>query len=82
MDIFQNILINYEKQIFFELLEQFKENKITVGNILSKISPIIFRFNNTYLASQTYFFLYSDVQTRVLFQKLNKKDDVDEFNSQ
>jgi uncharacterized protein YbgA (DUF1722 family) len=70
---FSKNLNQIEKQIFFELLEQFRENKITVGKMLSEISPTIFRFDNTYLASQTYFLLYSDVQLRVLFQKSNKK---------
>jgi len=71
-----------EKKAFFELLEQFRENKIDVGKMLSEINPTIFRFDNTYLASQTYFLLYSDVELRILFQKSNKKDDVNEFNSQ
>jgi len=79
---FSKNLNHREKQVFFELLEKFRENKITVGKMLSEINPMIFCFDNTYLASQTYFLLYSDVQHRVLFQKSNKKDDVDEFNSQ
>jgi len=79
---FSKNLNQTEKQIFFELLEQFRENKITVGKMLLEINSTIFRFDNTYLASQTYFLLYSDLQLRVLFQKSNKKDDVDEFNSQ
>lgn len=50
----------HERKIFFELLEKYREEKITLGEILSEINPIIFRFNNTYLASQTYFLLYSN----------------------
>lgn len=56
-----------EKEQFFELLKQFQEEKITIGNILSKINPIIFKFNNTYLASQTYFLLYSEPNQNNLF---------------
>ena len=77
---FSKHLSQGEKQLFFEWLEQFRENRITIGNILSKISPIIYRFNNTYLASQTYFLLYSDVQPRILFNVLNKKNTLGEIN--
>ena len=69
---FSKHLSQNEKQMFFELLEQFRENKITIGKILLEISHITYRFENTYLASQTYFLLYSDVQPRILFQALNK----------
>jgi len=62
-----------EKEQFFELLKQFQEEKITIGNILAKINPIIFRFNNTYLASQTYFLLYSEIDHNNLFGVLMKK---------
>lgn len=50
----------HEKNIFLDLLKKYKEETITLGEILAEINPIIFRFNNTYLASQTYFLLYSD----------------------
>lgn len=62
-----------EKVQFFELLKQFQEEKITVGNILAEINPIIYRFNSTYLATQTYFLLYSDLQQDNLFNILAKK---------
>jgi len=61
-----------EKEQFFNLLNQFQEEQITVGNILSEINPIIYRFNNTYLASQTYFLLYSDPDMGNIFQFLRK----------
>ena len=61
-----------EKEKFFDLLKEFKEGKITIGQILSEINPIVFRFNNTYLASQTYFLLYSDPQPGSIFQMLTK----------
>ncbi len=50
-----------EQRKFLHLLETYKDEKITLGEILSEIHPIIFRFNNTYLASQTYFLLYSNI---------------------
>ena len=61
-----------EKETFFGLLKRFKEGKITIGRILCEINPIVFRFNNTYLASQTYFLLYSDSQPGNIFQMLTK----------
>jgi uncharacterized protein YbgA (DUF1722 family) len=46
-----------EKEKFFELFE---------------INPTIYRFNNTYLASQTYFLLYSNPEEGNLFKLLSK----------
>lgn len=65
---FSKYLSQNEKQMFFELLEQFRENKITIGKILLEISHIAYHFENTYLTSQTYFLLYSDVQPRIYFR--------------
>ena len=64
-----------EKEEFFKLLEQFKNKEITIGKILSEINPIIFRFNNTYLANQTYFLLYADSNPGNLFKFLEKTDE-------
>ncbi len=58
-----------EREKFLDLFEKYREEKITLGEILSEINPIIFRFNNTYLASQTYFLLYSNVPPGI-FSKL------------
>lgn len=60
----------HEKELYLNLIERYRNEKITIGNILSEINPIIFRFNNTYLASQTYFLLYSDTQPGIIFQIL------------
>ncbi len=62
----------YEKEQFFKLLDDFREDKITIGNILAQINPMVYRFNKTYLASQTYFLLYSDPQPGNLFSMLSK----------
>ena len=51
----------HEKKMFLDLLEKYREEKITLGKLLVEIHPIIFRFDNTYLASQTYFLLYSNI---------------------
>lgn len=61
-----------EKEIFFELLTNFKDGKISIGEVLCEINPVIYRFNNTYLASQTYFLLYSNQQPGNLFKLLSK----------
>ena len=62
-----------EKKQFLELTENFKNQKITLGKTLSEINPIIYRFNNTYLASQTYFLLYSESDPSDLFKRLQKE---------
>ncbi len=63
-----------EKDLFDELLCQFKEGQITTGKMLSEIGPLIYRFNNTYLARQTYFLLYADTRPGILFAVFNIKD--------
>ena len=61
-----------EKDKFFELLDNYKNEKITIGNILAEIHPIIYRFNKTYLASQTYFLLYANPQEGNVFKILEE----------
>ena len=62
-----------EKAKFFELLMNYKNEEITIGCILAEIHPIVYRFNKTYLASQTYFLLYSNPQQGNIFKVLEKK---------
>jgi len=64
-----------ERNKFFELLNNFKNDTITIGDILAEIHPILFRFNQTYLASQTYFLLYANPDSGNIFKILdaNKK---------
>lgn len=59
-----------QKELFFILVDQFKNEKITLGNLLAEIAPLIFTFNNTYLANQTYFLLYSEKRFGKLFSIL------------
>ena len=49
-----------QKELFLNFLEQFREEKITLGEILWEIEPMIYQYNKTYLASQTYFLLYAE----------------------
>lgn len=65
---FLKYLDQNEKNIFLNSLEQFREGKKDIGQILLEINPITYRFDNTYLASQTYFLLYSDIDHRTIFQ--------------
>ena len=58
---FSKVLTSNEKKIFLDLLEDYKMGKTKLGKILSEIHLLIFKFDNTYLASQTYFLLYSDI---------------------
>ncbi|EGG43006.1 hypothetical protein Nlim_0056 [Candidatus Nitrosarchaeum limnium SFB1] len=62
-----------EKQIFFDRLEQYRLGKTTLGKILFEINDVSYRFDNTYLASQTYFLLYSDIDSKPLFQPNNQR---------
>lgn len=63
-----------ERRMFLNSLEQFREDKKAIGEILLEISPITYRFDITYLASQTYFLLYSDIDRRTIFQPVNIKE--------
>lgn len=69
---FSNNFSQQEKERFFKLLTDFKDEKISIGEVLCEINPTIYRFNNTYLASQTYFLLYSNPQEGSLFKLLSK----------
>jgi len=69
---FSNNFSDLEKDKFFELLDNYKNEKITIGNILAEIHPIIYRFNKTYLASQTYFLLYANPEQGNIFRILEE----------
>ena len=62
-----------EKEYYYDLLKKFQEQEITIGQFLVRINPMVYKFNNTYLANQTYFLLYSDSDSFNLFQMLQKK---------
>ena len=61
-----------EKDKFFELLQNYKSEKMTIGEILAEIHPIVYRFNRTYLASQTYFLLYANSEQGNIFKILEE----------
>jgi uncharacterized protein YbgA (DUF1722 family) len=62
-----------EREKFFELQESYKKGKITIGTTLADMHPITYRFNKIYLASQTYFLLYSNQEEESIFKILDKK---------
>ena len=62
-----------ERKKFFELQENYKKGKITIGTTLADMHPITYRFNKIYLASQTYFLLYSNQEEESIFKILDKK---------
>lgn len=66
-------LNQYEKEKCFEMLKEFREEKTELGEILAEMNPIIFRFDKTYLANQTYFLLYSTLQHELSYNLLNIK---------
>jgi len=61
-----------EKDKFFKLLEDYKSEKMKIGEILAEIHPIVYRFNKTYLASQTYFLLYANSEQGNIFKILEE----------
>ena len=72
---FSKEFTDLEKEKFFELLKNYKDEKITIGDILAEIHPIVFRFNKTYLAAQTYFLLYANPQKGNIFKMLQSNDE-------
>ena len=62
-----------EREKFFELQESYKKGKITIGTTLADMHQITYRFNKIYLASQTYFLLYSNQEEESIFKILDKK---------
>ena len=61
-----------EKDKFFELLQDYRSEKITIGKIRAEVHPIVYRFNKTYLASQTYFLLYANSKQGNIFKILEE----------
>ena len=62
-----------ERKKFFELQQNYKKGKITIGATLAEIHPITYRFNKIYLASQSYFLLYANLDEESIFTMLDKE---------
>ena len=59
---FSNEFTSKEKVAFIGLVDKFKRKELMLGTVLSAINPMIYKFNKTYLANQTYFLLYAEPQ--------------------
>ena len=68
---FKTYFNHEQKDKFLNLIEEFRENKITLGKILRQIEPSTYQINSFYLVSQSYFLLYSEPELSN-FQKLSK----------
>ncbi|HJJ21149.1 MAG: YbgA family protein [Crenarchaeota archaeon] len=71
---FSSKFCNLEKNKFFELFENYKSEKIKIGEILVEIHSIIYQLNKTYLASQTYFLLYANKEKENIFKILEAEE--------
>ncbi len=69
---FSKFFTSQEKDLYLYLINLYRQEKNTLGKTLSEIEPLIYRFNNTYLASQSYFLLYADVKKGSIFSLLSK----------
>ena len=65
---FSKNLNEQERINFIDILQRFRKEEKTIGETLNEISNIIFQLNNIYLASQTYFLLYSNSQFNWFFE--------------
>ena len=68
---FSKNLNEHERINFIDVLQRFRKEENTIGETLNEISNIIFQLNNIYLASQTYFLLYSNSQFNLFFELFN-----------
>lgn len=61
-----------QKRSFLDSLEQFRNEKISLGTILWEIEPLVYQYNKTYLIGQTYFLLYAEKRYEVSNISLNQ----------
>lgn len=73
MGFFKKYLSETEKDFFCHLISEYRNEKITLGDSLSQIEPLIHRFNRTYLANQTYFLLYANKRPGNLIGIISEK---------
>ncbi|MFB5618914.1 MAG: DUF1722 domain-containing protein, partial [Candidatus Nitrosomaritimum aestuariumsis] len=66
---FGKFLNQKEKKTILRLIKQYRKNQVSLGQVLDKIEPITYQFNNMYLVSQTYFLLYADSNKDSIFEK-------------
>lgn len=62
MHIFSYFSTNFDeiqKKTFLNLLDQYRESVVSLGEVLWMIEPLVYQYNKTYLIGQTYFLLYA-----------------------
>jgi uncharacterized protein YbgA (DUF1722 family) len=51
-----------EKKLFLRTIEDYREQKISLGEILNHVDNYIHKYENGYLQRQTFYLLYSDIE--------------------
>ena len=51
-----------EKKLFLRTVEDYRDQKISLGEILNHVDGYIHKYENGYLQRQTFYLLYSDVE--------------------
>ncbi|MFB5631229.1 MAG: DUF1722 domain-containing protein [Nitrosopumilaceae archaeon] len=63
-----------EKQFFFKIIEDFKDEKISLGKVLNFVDKYIQKYENGYIQRQTFYLLYSDIEHTDFFKSFEKSD--------
>ena len=59
---FRKKLSQDEKDYLLNAIEDFRNQKISLGEILNIVKDFTIKYENTYLARQTFYLLYSDIE--------------------
>lgn len=63
-----------EKKLFFKAIEDFREEKISLGKVLNFVDKYIHKYENGYLQRQTFYLLYSEVEYTDFLKSFEKSD--------
>jgi uncharacterized protein YbgA (DUF1722 family) len=63
-----------EKKLFFKTIEDFRNEKISLGQVLNFVDKYIHKYENGYLQRQTFYLLYSDIEYTDFFKSFEKSD--------
>ena len=59
---FKKKFTSEEKKLFLRTIEDYRNEKISLGEILNHVEGYIHKYENGYLQRQTFYLLYSDVE--------------------
>ncbi len=62
---FRKKLSPAEKKLFLKTIDNYKTGKISLGKVLNHVDNYVQKFENGYLQRQTFYLLYSDVETNI-----------------